>query len=127
MGLKTRGTEEQMIALILVENEVTVGGRYDHWQDVTGKRYQFPNQYRGKVLTGRPFVDYREVRRADGSRGMAEYFGCGVVGSVYLDLTNDPAVPKSRRKWICEVDDYRPFPAPVSAKKRIILPGKHSG
>ena len=45
MGLKTRGTEEQMIALILVENEVTVGGRYDHWQDVTGKRYQFPNQY----------------------------------------------------------------------------------
>ena len=44
MGLKTRGTEEQMIALILVENEVTVGGRYDHWQDVTGKRYQFPNQ-----------------------------------------------------------------------------------
>jgi hypothetical protein len=64
MGLKTRGTEEQMIALILIENEVTVGGRYDHWQDVTGKRYQFPNQYRGKVLTGRPFVCYREARAA---------------------------------------------------------------
>ena len=71
---------------------------------------------RGKVLTGRPFVYYRGVRRADSSRGMAEYFGCGVVGSVYLDPTNDPAVPKSRRKWICEIDDYRPFPAPVPAK-----------
>ena len=71
MGLKTRGTEEQMIALVLVENEVTVG-RYDHWQGVTGERYQFPNQNRGKVLTGRPFVYYRGVRRADGSRGMSE-------------------------------------------------------
>lgn len=105
-----------MTALVLVENEVTVGGRYDHWQDVTGERYQFPNQYRGKVIAGRPFVYYRGVRRADGSRGTAEYFGCGVVGSVDLDPTNDPASPKSRWKWICEIDDYRPFPVPVPAR-----------
>jgi Domain of unknown function (DUF3883) len=75
-----------------------------------------PNQYRSKILTGRPFVYYRGVRRADGSRGMAEYFGSGVVGSVYLDPTNDPATPKAKRKWICEIDDYRPFPTPVPAK-----------
>jgi hypothetical protein len=47
---------------------------------------------------------------------MAEYFGCGVVGSVYLDPTNDQAIPKSTQKWICEIDDYRPFPTPVPAK-----------
>jgi hypothetical protein len=50
-----------MDALVLVENEVTAGGRYDHWQDVTGERYQFPNQYRGKVTTGRPFIYYRGI------------------------------------------------------------------
>src|SRR5262245_26164085 len=105
-----------MSALVLVENEVTVGGRYDHWQDVTGERYQFPNQYHPKVTSGRPFVYYRGVRRADGSRGPAEYFGCGVVGSVYLDPANDPVSPKSARKWICEIDDYRPFPVSVPAK-----------
>jgi hypothetical protein len=105
-----------MDALVLVENEVTAGGRYDHWQDVTGERYQFPNQYRNKIVTGRPFVYYRGVRRADGTRGVPEYFGCGTVGSTYLDPTSDPNAPKSRRKWICEIDDYRPFPMPVPAR-----------
>ena len=61
-----------MTPLVLVENEVTAGGRYDHWQDVTGERYQFPNQYRNKVITDRPFIYYRGVRRADGSRGRAD-------------------------------------------------------
>lgn len=106
-----------MTALVLVENEVTAGGRYDHWQDVTGERYQFPNQYRGKVITGRPFIYYRGVRRADGSRGNAEYFGCGIVGPVYLDPANEPTSPKARWKWICEIEDYRPFPMPVPSKE----------
>lgn len=105
-----------MTPIVLVENEVTAGGRYDHWQDVTGERYQFPNQYRGKVIEGRRFVYYRGVRRADSSRGTAEYFGCGVIGSVSLDPTIDQSLPKARWKWICTVDDYQPFPIPVSAK-----------
>ena len=100
-----------MEALVLVENEMTAGGLYDHWEDVTGERYQFPNQYRNKVVTGRPFVYYRGVRRADGSRGTAEYFGCGVVGSVYQDPANDPSAPKAGWKWICEVEEYRACPA----------------
>jgi len=106
-----------MDTLVLVENEVTAGGRYDHWQDVTGERYQFPNQYRGKITTGRPFIYYRGVRRAGGSRGAAQYFGCGLVGSVYLDPTNVLNAPKARRKWICEIEDYRPFPIPVPARE----------
>ena len=106
-----------MQALVLVENEVTVGGRYDHWQDVTGERYQFPNQYRSKVRTGRPFIYYRGVRRADGRRGVAEYFGSGVIGEVYPDPINLLETPKARRKWVCDVEDYRPFPEPVPARE----------
>jgi hypothetical protein len=34
-----------MAALVLVQNEVTAGGHYDFWDDVTGVRYNFPNQY----------------------------------------------------------------------------------
>jgi hypothetical protein len=76
--------------IVLVENEATAGGLYDHWQDVTGERYQFPNVYRGKILPGTPFVYYRGVRRADGKRGHAEYFGAGVIGDVYPDPGNNP-------------------------------------
>ena len=54
-----------MTPIVLVENEVTAGGRYDHWQDVTDERYQFPNVYRNKVQLGRRFIYYRGVRRAD--------------------------------------------------------------
>jgi hypothetical protein len=36
---------------------------------------------------------------------------------VYLDPTNDLNVPKARWKWICEIEDYRPFPVPVPAKE----------
>src|SRR5437764_13939197 len=68
--------------IVLVENEVTVGGRYDDWRDVTGERYHFPNQYRTKVTEGRPFVYYRGVRRARGRPGQPEYFGAGIVGNV---------------------------------------------
>jgi hypothetical protein len=106
-----------MNALVLVENEVTAGGRFDHWEDVTGERYQFPNQYRTKIRSGRPFVYYKGSRRADGSRGVPEYFGCGTVGSVYPDPTNSFDGPKARRKWLCDVEDYRPFPVLVAARQ----------
>lgn len=106
-----------MNPIVLVENEMTVGGMYDHWQDVTGERYQFPNQYKNKVLPGREFLYYRGVRRADGTRGNAEYFGCGIVGSVELDPASKSSEPKARWKWICEIEDYRPFPTPVPAKE----------
>lgn len=105
-----------MTPLVLVENEVTASGLYDHWQDVTGERYQFPNQYHTKITTGRPFIYYRGTRRLGSSRGTPEYFGCGVVGSVYPDPTNAPSVRKSFRKWICEIEEYRPFPTPVPAR-----------
>jgi hypothetical protein len=39
-------------ALVLVENEVTIGGEYDFWADDTGARYHFPNQQRGSPKRG---------------------------------------------------------------------------
>jgi len=65
--------------LVLVQNERTAGGHFDHWEDVTGERYHFPNQYRNRVVPGRPFVYYRGVRRS-GERGTPEYFGTGRAG-----------------------------------------------
>jgi hypothetical protein len=49
-------------ALVLVENEVTVDGKYDFWADDTGVQYHYPNQYRNRVRPGREFVYYRGVR-----------------------------------------------------------------
>jgi hypothetical protein len=36
---------------------------------------------------------------------------------VYLDPTNVLNAPKARRKWVCEIEDYCPFPVPVPAKE----------
>src|SRR5262249_42727910 len=105
-----------MRALVLVENEVTYGGQYDHWQDLTGVSYQFPNQYRNKLLPGRRFVYYRGVRRANQQRGQAEYFGMGRVATVWRDPSVPESIPKARWRWYCSVEDYVPFPKPVPAK-----------
>lgn len=103
--------------LILVENERTEGGNYDHWQDATGERYHFPNGYKNKVLPGRRFVYYRGTRKADGSRRIPEYFGHGVVGEVNEDPSNNPDEGKARRKWIATISEYIPFIQPLEFKK----------
>jgi Domain of unknown function (DUF3883) len=104
-------------ALVLVENEVTVGGEYDFWADDTGARYHFPNQYRNRVRPGLPFVYYRGVRRSGGKRGAAEYFGTGFVGDVWLDPELSTDTPARNRRWYCAIEDYVSFPVPVPAKR----------
>jgi hypothetical protein len=103
-------------ALVLVENEVTVGGEYDFWADDTGVRYQFPNTYRNRVRPGRPFVYYRGVRRSGGRRGVSEYFGAGVIGEVWVDPEQPADTPARNRRWYCAIEEYQPFHAPVPAK-----------
>src|SRR5438046_3155090 len=97
--------ESRLTPIVLVENEVTAGGHYDHWQDVTGERYQFPNQYRNKVLPGRRFVYYRGARRITGRRAIPEYFGYGVIGEVEVDLSAQASGARTR-KWTCVIEDY---------------------
>jgi hypothetical protein len=101
--------------LVLVQNERTAGGHFDHWEDVTGERYHFPNQYRNRVVPGRPFVYYRGVRRS-GERGTPEYFGTGRVGQVWRDGRIAESEPKRNWRWFCEIEDYRAFALPVPAK-----------
>ena len=111
LGFRIRLNSETPI--ILTENEATFGGHYDHWQDVTGERYQFPNQYKNLVVTDRPFIYYRGVRRQGGKRGPAEYFGHGLIGEVWRDQDIPIARPRKKWKWFCKIEDYHPFPKPV--------------
>jgi len=108
---------KQSSALVLVENEVTMGGEYDFWADDTGVQYQFPNTYKNRVQPSRPFIYYRGVRRASGKRGPAEYFGSGVIGDVWPDPDQPPDTPAARRRWFCAIESYVPFEIPVPAKR----------
>lgn len=104
--------------LVLVENERTAGGRYDSWQDATGRLYHFPNVYRSLVQPGERFVYYRGVRRALGGRRPApEYFGSGVIEAVWRDPSVPTESPKRSWKWFCSLIDYVQFDNPVSWKK----------
>ena len=107
---------EDLSALVLVENEVTMGGKYDFWEDDTGVQYQYPNQYKNRIQSGRPFVYYRGVRRSGGKRGQAEYFGTGTIGEVWQDPTVPRGVPRRGWRWFCSIEDYQPFEQPVPAK-----------
>ena len=102
--------------LVLVQNERTAGGAYEHWKDVTGGQYHFPNQYKNRMVVGTPFVYYRGARRAGGTRGTPEYFGCGVIGEVWRDDEVPESNPKRNWAWFCQIDDYVPFRVPVPAK-----------
>jgi len=100
--------------IVLVFNEKKASTDWE-WDDVEGVRHHFPNGYAGIVKSDEPFVYYRGVRRADGSRGDIEYIGHGVVGDVWLDerTRNNPP---GKRSWFCSIENYQRFPTPVSAR-----------
>ena len=45
--------------IILVQSEKTAGGAFDHYEDITGKTYQFPNQYKNLIVSGEQFIYYK--------------------------------------------------------------------
>lgn len=98
--------------IVLTTNEVVLNPEHA-WHDITGVQYHYPNQYKNMIRPGEEFVYYRGVRRKDGRRGNAEYFGHGRIGAV----RPDPAtVGSSRPSWFCDIEEYQPFKAPVPAK-----------
>src|SRR5262245_31294644 len=103
------------MSLVLVSNEVNADARYN-WKDVTGVQYHYPNGYRNLIKPGERFVYYRGVRRADGVRRSAEYFGCGVVGECWRDPEVPKDAPRKNWAWYCSVEDYLEFVTPVPAK-----------
>lgn len=102
--------------LVLVQNERTAAEAYEHWKDVTGEQYHFPNQYKNRMVAGTPFVYYRGTRRANGRRSTPEYFGCGAIGEIWRDEEIPESDPKRNWAWFCRIDDYVPFRVPVPAK-----------
>ena len=80
--------------LVLVQNERTATVTYEHWKDITGEQYHFPNIYKNRIVAGKPFVYYRGTRRAGGRRGIPEYFGCGMIGEVWRDDDIPESDPK---------------------------------
>ena len=101
--------------LVLTSNDVNASDRYD-WKDITGEQYHYPNGYRNMILSGTEFVYYRGIRRLEGGRGEAQYFGAGVVGEIWRDPMVLLDAPKNEWAWYCKVQDYVPFPVPVPAK-----------
>lgn len=99
--------------LILVQNEITAGGKYDHWQDNTGVLYHFPNQYINKIQEGSWFIYYRGARRLNNKRAVPEYFGFGKIGRVYPDPETNFKLAKKNLRWYCEIAEYLPFLRPV--------------
>jgi len=101
--------------LVLVSNDANATDRYD-WKDITGVQYHYPNGYRNMIHEGEPFIYYRGIRRADGSRGQAEYFGYGVIAEVWRDEDIPLDTAKRNWAWYCAIHNYRPFDPPISAK-----------
>lgn len=104
--------------IVLVQNERTVGGAYDHWNDIEGVRYQYPNNYKNLIRQGEQFVYYRGTRRDGGGRGNPEYFGCGVIGTIWRDESVPENRPRGQWKWYCQVINYLAFPQPVLARQQ---------
>ncbi len=102
--------------LVLVQNEVTIGGKYDHWEDNEGVEYHFPNKYINKVREGELFVYYRGARRLNNRRGIPEYFGFGRIGRISPDPQTDFTKARKDLRWYCEILDYIPFSTPVPFK-----------
>jgi hypothetical protein len=101
--------------LVLVQNPVIVNAGYA-WKDIEGQQYHFPNQYKNRCTPGTPFVYYRGTRRLERKRAVPEYFGSGVIGSVWRDESIPMTSPKKDWAWYCEILDYLPFQSPVPAK-----------
>src|SRR5262249_45549749 len=101
--------------LVLASNDANATERY-RWDDITGVQYHYPNGYRNLIKSGERFVYYRGIRRADGTRGTAEYFGYGTVGEIWRDDKVLDTAPRRSWAWYCSIEDYVPFKAPVPAK-----------
>ena len=110
------GPVSESSPLVLVENEATFDSAYDFWEDDTGVRYHYPNQYVNRIRPGRPFIYYKGVRRTGGKRGAAEYFGTGIIGEVWRDPAVPVSAPKRDWRWYCAIEEYEPFLTAVRAK-----------
>ena len=104
------------MAIILVQSEKTATGEFDHYQDETGKRYQFPLNYKNIIIPGEFFIYYRGLRKKDGKRRKAvEYFGFGIIDNVFKN--EELSKQRGKEVWDCTLREYEQFLEPVIAKE----------
>ena len=104
------------MAIILVQSEKTASGEFDHYQDETGKRYQFPLNYKNIIIPGEFFIYYRGLRKKDGKRRKAvEYFGFGIIDNVFKN--EELSKERGKEIWDCTLREYEQFLEPVIAKE----------
>ena len=104
------------MAIILVQSEKTASGEFDHYQDETGKRYQFPLNYKNIIIPGEFFIYYRGLRKKDGKRRKAvEYFGFGIIDNVFKN--EELSKKRGKEIWDCTLREYEQFIEPVIAKE----------
>ena len=53
------------MAIILVQSEKKATWEFDHYQDETGKRYQFTLNYKNIIIPGEFFIYYHGLRKKD--------------------------------------------------------------
>ncbi len=90
--------------LVFTQNEVSLNNL--EYADVVGETYEFPTKYTNLVEPGEQFVYYRGRRREGGRSRTPEYFGTGIVGSVFT--------VGSRLQ--CTITNFEPFDPPVPFK-----------
>jgi hypothetical protein len=98
------GEEDRNVPLVLATGAPTASGH--SYNDIVGKQYEFPIQYRNLMVSGEPFVYYMGRRGAPS--GQPVYFGSGIVGSISPSSNHD--------QLIALVHDVRLFDTPISAK-----------
>jgi len=68
---------------IVLSQRIDVKSEYD---DIPFSTYHFPKTYRSQINTGDRFIYYQGNRH---KREQRYYFGCGVIGAVEPDTTNE--------------------------------------
>jgi hypothetical protein len=90
----------------LTQNEATESGH--QYADVLGQSYEYPRRYRNQIRTGEQLVYYRGRRTTAGGMQPQVYLGTGVIGEISQE--------GAEGLLTCKIEDYRPFPAPLSFK-----------
>jgi hypothetical protein len=90
--------------LVFTQNDVNLNDL--QYADVLGETYEFPRKYKNLVEPGEPFVYYRGRRRGGGASSTPEYFGTGIVGSVFT----------ADERLQCSITNFQPFEPPVPFK-----------
>lgn len=94
---------------IITENDES------QWDDQTGVQYHFPKRYKNILTPGTNVIYYKSKLRNKAfeqqrKHSLQHYFGCAVVGKVWLDTTSH------KEDYFAEIENYFEFDTPILTK-----------